>query len=409
MKHFFLIVIIFLSFNFSKAQRVIQSKIYDNIAYLSDDKLEGRATSQRGEAKTVRYIASQFKKIGLTPMGNDKFYYHFKYKKNKNPHDTSATNGEAYEASNVVGFLDNGAPYTIVIGAHHDHLGFGYDHNSLDPNPEGKIHNGADDNASGVAGVLALADYFANNKIIEKYNFLFMTFSGEELGLIGSKKWCENPTIPLNEINYMLNMDMIGRLNDSTKKLLIYGIGTSDVWKNVIEENNRYFNIKFDSSGVGPSDQTSFYLKDIPVLHFFTGQHIDYHKPSDDIDKINIEGEVQVLELMIDIIQSLDNYPKLKFFKTANSESNKISFKVTLGIMPDYIFDGKGVRIDGITDHKPAAKAGMIAGDIIIQFDKYKIENINDYMEALSHFKKGDKAKIIILRGEKTIEKEIDL
>ncbi len=236
-----------------------------------------------------------------------------------------------------------------------------------------------------------------------------MTFSGEELGLVGSKKWCENPTYPLDKINYMLNMDMIGRLNDSTKKLLIYGIGTSDVWKEAIEKNNQYFSIKYDSSGVGPSDQTSFYLKDIPVLHFFTGQHSDYHKPSDDIEKINIDGEVQVLELMINIIHTLDGNAKLKFYKTANAESNKVSFKVTLGIMPDYVFEGKGLRIDGVTDGKPASKAGIQQGDVITQFDQYKVENVNDYMEALSHFKKGDKVKIILLRGTETIEKAVDL
>lgn len=397
------------AFHTINAQRVNLSQVYDDIEYLSSDYLEGRGTSEPGEEKTVRFVSSQFKKIGLTPMGNDKYYYHFQFKKSKNPHETEAISGKEYEAANVIGFLDNGAPYTVVIGAHHDHLGFGHDHNSLDPNPIGKIHNGADDNASGVAGVLALAEYFANNDIIEKNNFLFMTFSGEELGLVGSKKWCENPTYPLNKINYMLNMDMIGRLNDSTKKLLIYGIGTSDVWKETIEKNNQYFSIKYDSAGVGPSDQTSFYLKDIPVLHFFTGQHSDYHKPSDDIEKINIEGEVQVLELMINIIHSLDDNEKLKFYKTANSESNKVSFKVTLGIMPDYVFEGKGLRIDGVTDGKPASKAGIQQGDIITQFNQYKVENVNDYMEALSHFKKGDKVKIIILRGTETLEKEVEL
>lgn len=409
-KKIYIAIILFFSVCQLQAQeRINPDKVYDYIDYLASDRLEGRGTSEKGEEKAVRYIASQFRKSGLEPMGNDGYYFHFKYKKSRNPHGTDTSEDDRLEAANVIGFIDNGAPYTVVIGAHHDHLGLGYDHNSLDANPEGKIHNGADDNASGVAGVIALANYFSNNDIVEKNNFLFMTFSGEELGLIGSKKWCEHPTYPLNKITYMLNMDMIGRFNDSTKKLLIYGIGTSDVWKDAIEKNNTYFSIKYDSAGVGPSDQTSFYLKDIPVLHFFTGQHSDYHKPSDDIEKINIEGEVRILEFMIDIINTLDEKQKINFYKTANSESNKISFKVTLGVMPDYVFDGKGMRLDGVTDNKPASKAGLQSGDIIIQLGDYPVETVQSYMEALSHFQKGDRVKVTIIRKSEHIEKVVEL
>ncbi|MEO6303891.1 MAG: M20/M25/M40 family metallo-hydrolase, partial [Bacteroidia bacterium] len=212
-----------------KSQNFPVSNIKEDLSFLASDKLKGRGTSSPEELLAAEFIAQKFKNSGLTSF-NRSYLKSFTYKKNTNPHDTSTVNITEKKANNVVGFLDNKAPYTIVIGAHYDHLGLGHDHNSLDANPEGKIHNGADDNASGTAGVIELANYFAKNNKTEPFNFLFICFSGEELGLLGSKKWCENPDIELTKINYMINMDMIGRLNDSTKKLLIYGVGTSPVW-----------------------------------------------------------------------------------------------------------------------------------------------------------------------------------
>ncbi len=391
------------------AQRMDADLIYRHIEFLSSDELKGRATASEEEIKAARYIAKKFRQYQLEPMGSDGFYYPFDYKVSKNPKDSTLAKTEPREGTNVIAYLDNGAATTVVIGAHYDHLGLGYDHNSLDANPEGKIHNGADDNASGVAGVLELARYFSENEITEKNNFLFMTFSGEELGLLGSKKWCENPTLPLDKINYMINMDMIGRLNDSTKKLLIFGMGTSSEWKDVIEKTNHYFSVKEDSAGIGPSDQTSFYLKDIPVLHFFTGQHSDYHKPSDDIEKINVEGEVKVLELIIDVIEALDGKSKLPFYKTKNAETPRMAFKVTMGIMPDYTYEEKGMRLDGVTDNKPAAKGGLLGGDIIIQIGGSPIGSVKDYMKVLSTFKKGDKVKVILMRKGEMMAKDVEL
>jgi Zn-dependent M28 family amino/carboxypeptidase len=307
----------------------------------------------------------------------------------------------------VLAFLDNKAPYTIVIGAHYDHLGLGHDKNSMDANPDGKTHNGADDNASGTAGVLELANYFSNNKKTEGFNFLFMCYSGEELGLIGSKKWCDDPSLPLEKINYMINMDMIGRLNDSSKKLIVYGVGTSPVWVPIIDSIRSNFSIKKDSSGIGPSDQTSFYLKNIPVLHFFTGQHEDYHKPSDDADKINYEGEAAVLEYIIRVINATGKSDKLAFLKTRNPDTGKTSFKVTLGVMPDYAFEGKGLKIDGVTDGKPASKAGMQKGDIVIKLGDTEVNDIQEYMKGLSRHKKGDTVPVKILRDGKEMELKV--
>ena len=388
------------------AQSVSGDIVKNSISYLASDKLKGRGTSSKEELMAANYIAAEFKKQGLTSL-NGGYIKEFTYKKSSNPHDTSTANAPQKIGHNVVGFLDNKAPYTIVIGAHYDHLGLGHDHNSLDANPEGKIHNGADDNASGTAGVIALANYYSKNKITEPYNFLFLCFSGEELGLIGSKKWCEKPDIELGKINYMLNMDMIGRLNDSTRKVVVYGVGTAPNFVPLIDSLKTDLSIKKDSAGVGPSDQTSFYLKDIPVLHFFTGQHSDYHKPSDDIEKINLKGEVDVLNYITKVIDHTLRYPKLHFQKTRTPDNGKVSFKVTLGVMPDYTFEGPGMRIDGVTDGKPASKGGIEKGDIVIKVDDKEVKDVMSYMKVLANYKKGDAAKITIKRGEKELVKDI--
>ena len=382
----------------ANSQTVDVKSIKENLSFLASDKLKGRGTSSLEELIAANYISSKFKSAGLTSF-NGSYLKTFTYKKNLNPHDTSVINVPEQKANNVIGFLNNKAPYTIVIGAHYDHLGLGHDKNSLDANPENKIHNGADDNASGTAGVIELASFFSKNNTVEPYNFLFVCFSGEELGLLGSKKYCENPDIDLTKINYMINMDMIGRLNDSTKKLLIYGVGTSPSWVPLIDSLKTTFIIKKDSAGIGPSDQTSFYLKDIPVLHFFTGQHEDYHKPSDDIDKINFKGEVDVLVYITKIIEKTYNYPKLAFSKTKNPDIGRKGYKITMGVMPDYTYDGAGMRIDGVTEAKPAAKAGLIKGDVIKKLGKSEIKNIQDYMKALSEFKKGDATTVDVLRN----------
>ena len=394
-----------------KKPRAYISSVYlkKHIEYLASDKLKGRGTGTQEELTAANYIAQNFKKLKLQPKGNiNSYYYSFSFRKRSGVHDTVGT-GEVTQGINVAAFLDNYAEHTIVIGAHFDHLGLGHDHNSREPDPAGKIHNGADDNASGVAGVLELAKYFKSNNIREKYNFLFMCFSGEELGLVGSKKFCEKPTIDLSKVNYMINLDMIGRLNDTTKKLMVYGVGTAPEFVPYLDSLKNELHIVKDSSGIGPSDQTSFYLKDIPVLHYFTGQHADYHKPSDDVDKINYEGEVMVLDYVIRLIVKLDNKPKLKFQKTRYvPETRTIKAKVSMGIMPDYAFEGKGLRADGVTDGKPAQKAGLMAGDVIIQLGDKIIHNIQDYMAALGTFNKGDKTIVVINRGGNELKFEVN-
>ena len=310
---------------------------------------------------------------------------------------------------NVVAYLDNQAQNTVVIGAHYDHLGLGHHHGSLDPDPKNKIHNGADDNASGTAGVIELARYFATNNRKENFNFLFICFSGEELGLFGSSYYTKNPTIDLATVNYMLNMDMVGRLRE--QQLAISGVGTSPVWVNLIKELDSAdikITTKTDSAGVGPSDHTSFYLKNIPVLHFFTGTHADYHKPSDDIDKINFEGEVQVLDFMLKLIEKTETMPKLVFTPTKEKKNeNAPAFKVTMGIIPDYMYSGKGVRAEGVSAGKPAEKAGIQPNDILLQINNDEITDMMSYMKCLAKYKKGDTVKVKIERNKQIIEKEL--
>jgi aminopeptidase YwaD len=311
---------------------------------------------------------------------------------------------------NVIGYIDNRAATTVVLGAHFDHLGYGEDGNSMLKTGEKLIYNGADDNASGTAALIELARILKNSKA-KNNNYLFIAFSGEELGLFGSKYFTEHPTIDLSTVNYMLNMDMVGRLNDSTKILSIGGYGTSPQWAAVINKEDKKlpFVIKIDSSGTGPSDHTSFYRKDIPVLFFFTGQHKDYHRPTDDADKINYTGELYVVNYINNIITNLDRQKqKMIFLKTRETQNSVSTLKVTLGIMPDYTFGGSGVRADGVTEGKPAGKAGLKAGDVIIQLGDNQVNSLETYMQALNKFNKGDKTKVKFKRGNETLESVIE-
>jgi hypothetical protein len=308
---------------------------------------------------------------------------------------------------NVVGYLNNESKRTVVIGAHYDHLGYGEDHNSLYAGSTPMIHNGADDNASGTAALIELSKVLKT--LGDKdFNFLFVAFSGEELGLFGSKYFVEHCPIPLSDIDYMINMDMVGRLNDSTHAITIGGYGTSPAWGKLIQPNNSYLRIKTDSAGSGPSDHTSFYRKEIPVLFFFTGTHSDYHKPTDDAEKVNAAGEWRIIQYIVSLINQTATYGKLEFTKTREAAaSGKSSFKVTMGIMPDYTFSGQGVLVDGVSDGRPAKKVGIMAGDVILQLGEHKVSDVQTYMQALNKFNKGEKTTVTFKRGNK--EMKVDL
>lgn len=307
---------------------------------------------------------------------------------------------------NVIGYIDNNAPNTIIIGAHYDHLGYGEDHNSLWTGAPA-IHNGADDNASGTAAVIELARMLKNHNY-KNNNYLFICFSGEEPGLFGSKYFADHPSIDINSVDYMINLDMIGRLNDSAKTLLIGGYGTSPAWGNILSSKEKSFSVKFDSSGVGPSDHTSFYRKNIPVLFLFTGVHSDYHKPTDDIEKINFNGEVAIVKYVYKLIEQTNQTGKLAFSKTREMQMGSMPhFTVTLGIMPDYAFNGSGIRVDAIVDGKIAQKAGIKEGDVITALDDNKAYDLTSYMKALSKYKKGDAVKVKVLREKEELTFDI--
>jgi C-terminal processing protease CtpA/Prc len=204
-------------------------------------------------------------------------------------------------------------------------------------------------------------------------------------------------------------MDMVGRLNDSSRSLTIGGYGTSPEWGELFTKNDdkKYFNFKYDSSGTGPSDYTSFYRKDIPVLFFFTGLHKDYHRPTDESDKINYLGELQIVKYIYSLIEELNDKGKLAFTKTADNEMHVTSLPVTLGVMPDYAFTGTGLRIDAVSKGKLAEQSGLLAGDVLLQLGDYTFVDVQTYMQALQHFKKGDATTLRFKRG--TEEKIINI
>ena len=314
--------------------------------------------------------------------------------------------------TNVIGYINNNAPTTVILGAHFDHLGYGEDGNSRYEKKEPAIHNGADDNASGTASLIELARLLKKTKATTN-NYLFIAFSGEELGLYGSKYFTDHPTVELKNVNYMINMDMVGRLNDSTKTITVGGYGTSPTWSSLINTNGAKkstasLQVKIDSSGSGPSDHTSFYRKDIPVLFYFTGLHTDYHKPSDDADRINYKGMVHILQHVKMVVDGANTQGRLAFLKTREAQTTTTArFSVSMGIMPDYTYSGNGVRADGVSEGRAAQKAGLKAGDIVLQIGDYKVSSMESYMQTLGKFKKGDKTTVICQRGAEQFTVEI--
>lgn len=392
--------------------KVATNKIKDDVAFLADDKLEGRQTGTEGEIKAADYIISRFKEMGISPKGTNGYLQSFSFKPKTDPHkevEFTKNADNTITGNNVIGYIDNKAETTIIIGAHYDHLGYGGE-GSLFRGEEKAVHNGADDNASGVAIMLNLADRLnvrnLNAETKDKNNYLFMAFSGEEMGLLGSNYFSKNPTIDAESINYMINMDMVGRMKaDST--LAVYGVGTSPIFKQTIKANNEKFRLVENESGVGPSDHTSFYLIDVPVLHFFTGQHEDYHKPSDDADKLNYEGMNLISDYIFEIISDLNDNGELAFRKTKNESEETPRFKVGLGVVPDYLFDGEGMRIDGTREDTPAFNAGIIKGDIVVKLGDSTVTDMMSYMRALSVFDNGDEAEITIMREGEKIETKV--
>lgn len=348
------------------------------------------------------------------------------------------------KAANVIGILDGSDPIlkneTIVIGAHYDHLGRGGE-GSL-AQREGEIHYGADDNASGVAGLLELARIFSAQR--PRRTIVFIAFSGEEEGLLGSNYYVNHPIVPLANTVAMINMDMIGRMKDN--KLIVGGVGTAPEWRSMIEAENfvqgttvaanvgttpqpkgfpmvvsangraivtsdaaKQFQLTLNEDGFGPSDHSSFYAKQIPVLFFWTGTHEDYHKPSDTADKINYVDEMRIVGLAASIVRELDTNDKRPVYSVAKSESTgrATGFRVSLGTIPNYADSTDGLLLDGVRDDSPAAKAGIKPGDKIVKLAGRDIRNVYDYTSALGEMKAEQEYEVELMRGAERIKLKI--
>ncbi len=315
---------------------------------------------------------------------------------------------------NVAGYLEGNDSELkkeyLIIGAHFDHLGMG-EYNSLYTGDEPQIHNGADDNASGTSGLLELAEKFSANKVGLKRTIIFAAFSGEEEGLLGSTYFAENIHVSAGNVAMMINMDMIGRLNNENS-LIVYGTGTSSGLEDVLNNNNSYeFALTFNDEGYGPSDHSSFYGKKIPVLFFFTGTHEDCHMPTDDTEKINFDGEEQVLKYVYDVAMDIDNNEtKPDYIAVKRKDTGRVSgIKVKVGTIPDFASNVDGYKISGVSEGSPAQAAGLTGGDIIIKFGEKKISNIYDFTYALGDYVPGDTVDVVVKRGEEEITFKVEL
>lgn len=316
--------------------------------------------------------------------------------------------------SNVVGVLEGNDPVlkqeALVIGAHYDHIGLG-ELGSLAEGRGREIHNGADDNASGTAGLMELARVLASQRASLKRSVVFAAFSAEEEGLLGSKHYLSAPSFPLENTVAMINMDMIGRMKDD--RVIVGGSGTSPLWKEVLPRlKPANLDLKFQDDGYGPSDHASFYAKDIPVLFLFTGVHQDYHRPGDDADKINLPGANKVLELVLETAQALsqqDARPTFSKAKDSKESHGRGEFRVYLGTIPDYGEDVEGVKLSGVREGSPAARAGMKSGDIIVACAGKQIKNVYDYTYVLGERKPGEVVEIVVLRGSERVKLQVTL
>ena len=377
-----------------------ESDIKRHIKYLSSDELEGRFPGTKGSELAIDYIASNFKNYKLAPFQDNSFLQFF---------DFSNLEDEKSRVANVIGLIpgNKNKDEFIVIGAHFDHLGYGGAHSGSLEIGSKEIHNGADDNASGVAGILELAHKLSLNRNLLNRSIVFVAFNAEEQGIFGSKYFINNSQIPKDKIITMINLDMIGRLRNLS--LNVSGTGTSPFFNQILDKtsSSHMLNLNKNPEGFGPSDHSSFYSNDIPVLSFFTGGHQDYHKPSDDWDKINFPGQKKVLSMIYDIVLLIDSKNIKPTFTEAGPKSSpatsRVRMNVTFGFMPSYTRTGKGLGVDGVRSEGPAGIAGMKKGDVIIKINKINVKDIYGYMDILQKLKPGESSTVTLLRENKEI------
>ena len=367
-----------------------------HITYLSSDGLAGRSSGTPGDRLAKDYIVNHFTNAGGSAERFVEVQEHYVSKSRLKPKNKVKT-------YNIIATLPGNDKKLkneyVVIGAHYDSV----------KNTLGLIHNGADDNGSGTSMILELFEKFASENN-HKRTLVFMAFGGEELGLLGSKHYVNNPTIDLSKVQLMVNLDMVGRMDEENNVQL----GGSPSAKNFSSKLHPFFvNSKINIIDLGKgifsrSDHYNFYKKDIPVLFFFTGIHPDYHTATDDEDKINYDGMMEISKIVEPIIAEFANVEERLVFETMEEEEQEkmqspSKMKVTLGIMPDYAFDDKGVKADSVIDNRPGQKAGMIDGDIVIKIKDFDIVDMYKYMEALSKIESGAKTQITVLRDKEEI------
>jgi hypothetical protein len=385
-----------------------------DIAYLASDALEGRLTGTPGNDSAAAYIARRYKFLGLMEVVPG-YLQHFDA---LSAEDAHAGRTEPRRTQNVVAVLRGTDPTVrdefIVVGAHFDHLGRSTTF-AQDPEAKDAIRNGADDNASGTAAVLELARIFANSR--PRRSIIFANFSGEELGLLGSQWFVSHSPVPVERIVSMINFDMVGRLKND--KLIVYGTGTASELKGMLDSANASLdggalNVNGIGDGYGPSDQTSFYAKDIPVLHFFTDQHEDYHRATDDVEKINAGGEARVVDLALRVVREIANRPShLTFVRLpapAQRMGSREGSQTYLGSVPDMsATDVVGMRLMGVRPDSPADKGGLKTGDVIVEFGGTPVKDLYSYTDALYAHKPGDVVKVVVLRGTERVELNVTL
>jgi hypothetical protein len=382
------------------------------IGYLASDSLHGRLAGAIDDSLAATYIRQELASFGYQPLVQNG-WQPFTYTINRMTSDASQPSGRKIYSRNVVMMLPAGeqpVQESIVIGAHFDHLGMGGKSSGSRKPDTSAIHYGADDNASGVAMVLALAKKLTEHKEQLKRNIVIVMFGAEEQGLVGSKYFVQHPPEETGKIAMMFNFDMVGRL-DSTKLLQIHGTKTFvDVEQllNSVAQNRDELRFQFSGGGYGPSDHLAFYAAKIPVLFFTTGVHYDYHTPEDNIDSINFQGMVSVFHVVQPLVLQIASAKQAPVFQQAgDSEPARTStrFKVTLGLVPDFnaVYEGPGMRADFITEGKPAHKAGLKNGDVILAINGTEIKNIDDYMRQLGLLEAGSAINVKVKRGEQIL------
>lgn len=388
------------------------SAIRRDIEFLASDRLEGRLTGTPGNDSAAAYLARRYRSLGLTELVPE----YLQPFDGLSAQDAHMGRTAPRPTQNVVALLRGRDPALrdeyVVIGAHFDHLGRSST-SALDPEAGDAIRNGADDNASGTAAVLDLARLLAANP--PRRSVIFVNFSGEELGVLGSAWFVNHLPVAPGSIVAMLNFDMVGRLRDD--KLIVYGTSTATELKGIVDSANTasaaagtaMLRISGGGDGYGPSDQSSFYAKDIPVLHFFTDLHQDYHRATDDADKINAAGEARVVDLALRVARAVADRPaRLTFVRiappvrTAVSEEGRQTY---LGTVPDMgASETRGLLLTGVRAGSPADLGGLKAGDVIVELGGVAVKDLYSYSNALYAHKPGDVVKIVVLRGDKRVE-----